>query len=115
MCSNCSGDYEDPDMTNEPNMCSECGHEVSLHGDMYGCQYEPGDRWVTGNQAGEPTSLQAQAPCGCKHMPQDAVDGLLEEYFRTLEALRATKSHGASWLAHGARQPPIQNPSDGRT
>lgn len=48
-----------------PELCEECGHPVSLH-DEYGCQYERGDAWVTGNQADAPTVLMAQGPCGCK-------------------------------------------------
>lgn len=46
-------------------LCEECGHELRLHDDPYGCQYERGDAWVTGNQADQPTVLMAQGPCGC--------------------------------------------------
>jgi|ERR1700685_435265 len=44
--------------------CPECGH-ASTHGE-YGCEYERGDAWVTGNQASAPTVLMAQGPCGCR-------------------------------------------------
>ena len=50
----------------ENDECEECGHPIRLHGDKYGCQYERGDAWVAGNQAGEPTVLMAQGPCGCQ-------------------------------------------------
>ena len=46
-------------------VCDECGHKVSLHNDRYGCQFERGDEWVTGNQPEAPTVLMAQGPCGC--------------------------------------------------
>lgn len=50
----------------ENEECPKCGHEMRLHGDKYGCQYERGDVFVTGNQAEQPTVLMARGPCGCK-------------------------------------------------
>ena len=64
--------------------CPECGHS-NTHG-LYGCEYERGDSWVTGNQAGEPTVLMAMGPCGCKY-PLER-DIALEEI---LEASRLAK------------------------
>ena len=46
--------------------CDECGHKLKLHDEKYGCEYERGDAWVTGNQPEQPTVLMAQGPCGCK-------------------------------------------------
>ena len=54
-------------------LCEECGHEIRLHADRYGCEYERGDAWVTGNQAEAPTVLMAQGPCQCmKHQLEAA-------------------------------------------
>lgn len=53
----------DTQSTSAP-ICPECGHS-DTHG-KYGCEYERGDAWVTGNQPEQPTVLMAQGPCGCK-------------------------------------------------
>jgi len=41
----------------EPDECEECGHPIRLHGDKYGCQYEPGDTF---------DGSRAKPPCGCQ-------------------------------------------------
>lgn len=46
-------------------ICANCGHDKDSHWDRYGCQFERGDEWVTGNQPEAPTVLMAQGPCGC--------------------------------------------------
>lgn len=56
--------------------CRNCGHEAHVGA----CEYEPGDRWVTGNQAEAPTVLMALPPCGCTHYePMSAEDALERE------------------------------------
>jgi hypothetical protein len=40
-------------------ICDECGHEVRLHNDPDGCQYECGDRYESG------FAPMAGGPCGC--------------------------------------------------
>ena len=46
--------------------CDECGHEIRLHGDKYGCEYEYGD-WVVPGERGPSGSgyEAARGPCGC--------------------------------------------------
>lgn len=41
-------------------VCPECEHPWSMHGDKYGCEYEPGD--VSDPDIG----WRALPPCGCK-------------------------------------------------
>ena len=61
----------------EAPLCANCDHRAHI-GE---CEYEPGDRWVTGNQAGEPTVLMAMPPCGCRHFePLEAGDVLESEH-----------------------------------
>lgn len=67
----------------EPEECDECGHDVSLHADRYGCQFERGDAWVTGNQPEQPTVLMAQGPCGCKAV--DEFQALLAHHWQALQ------------------------------
>lgn len=50
----------------DERQCEECGHLIRSHDSRYGCEYDRGDGWVTGNQAGAPTVLCALGPCGCK-------------------------------------------------
>jgi hypothetical protein len=60
--------------------CANCDHAFRLHADKYGCEYERGDVWVTGNQPSRPTVLMAQGPCGCKEfVPVEASDLREEE------------------------------------
>lgn len=49
--------------------CDECGHVIKLHDRVYGCEFERGDAWITGNQPEAPIALIAQGPCGCKALP----------------------------------------------
>ena len=62
MCSSCSGDYENPDMTAEESICEECDHPISLHS-KDGCEYE----------ADRPDSDIGQVAwrCGCKAVTHD--------------------------------------------
>ena len=52
-------------MTKPRFECDECGH-ANAHG-KYGCEYEYGDVWVTGNQPDQPTVLMAHGQCGCDY------------------------------------------------
>ena len=54
--------------------CANCGH--SAHASE--CEYEPGDRWVTGNQTGEPTVLMAMPPCGCRNYAPVGIEDVLD-------------------------------------
>lgn len=51
-CACCDAEYEPDELE-----CEECGHAVGLHGDKYGCQFEPGDT-LDGSKA--------KPPCGCQ-------------------------------------------------
>ena len=74
--------------------CPECGHSAT-HG-KYGCEYERGDAWVTGNQASQPTVLMAQGPCGCKYNAErEATDKALRDY------AAAVKRMGKAFIALG--------------
>jgi len=54
------------EMHPSPNpLCDNCGHTKNEHWDRYGCTFERGDEWVTGNQPEAPTCLMAQGPCCC--------------------------------------------------
>jgi hypothetical protein len=70
-------------------LCEDCGHEVRLHGDKYGCQYERGDSLVGGhNKYGEEVDAipMAMGPCGCtaitveKDTPEQKAADLLAEF-----------------------------------
>jgi hypothetical protein len=95
--------------------CEECGHAVHLHNDKYGCQFERGDAWVTGNQPGEPTVLMAQGPCGCQAITFETVEdeGEHGQPFKPLdvdefqEALRK--------YYEGLQRQPDPNEPDGET
>ena len=53
----------------EVRPCANCNHDAHKGP----CEYEPGDAWVTGNQASAPTVLMALPPCGCnKYEPMTA-------------------------------------------
>jgi hypothetical protein len=47
----------------EAQVCPSCDHFLRAHIDRYGCEYELGDKWVTGSDGTE--CLMAQGPCGC--------------------------------------------------
>jgi PHP family Zn ribbon phosphoesterase len=57
LCSECTGAYENPDMTAPEPECEECGHAVSLH-TAYGCEY-------TADRPDEHVG-QVAYECGCK-------------------------------------------------
>lgn len=57
-----------------PN-CANCQHPYHA-GE---CEYEPGDRWVTGNQPDAPTVLMAMPPCGCRNFEPMTLEDTLEE------------------------------------
>jgi hypothetical protein len=60
----------------DPRPCANCEHDAHIGP----CEYELGDRWVTGNQASAPTVLMAMPPCGCTHYePMTAEDILSAE------------------------------------
>lgn len=48
----------------EQRLCEDCDHPEYLHGDEYGCEYEPGDR-PGGEGARGPEPAVARPPCGC--------------------------------------------------
>lgn len=78
------GDCATPaDLEDESDECPECGHS-NVHG-RYGCEYERGDAWVTGNQPEAPTVLMAQGPCGCKYKKPDST---LQDVFAYLRAVK---------------------------
>lgn len=54
--------------------CANCSHD--FHDGT--CEYEPGDRWQTGSQSGEPTVLVAMPPCGCDHYEPETFEDILE-------------------------------------
>ena len=61
-----------------PMPCVNCDHDA--HSGRV-CEYEPGDRWVVGYQASEPTVLMAFPPCGCtNYEPMEAGDILEWEH-----------------------------------
>jgi hypothetical protein len=55
--------------------CRNCDHRAHLGV----CEYEPGDRWVTGNQPDAPTVLMALPPCGCMHYEPLEASDLIEK------------------------------------
>jgi hypothetical protein len=57
---------EDNATREDEQICDECLHPISLHHADYGCEYERGDAWITGNQPSQPTVLMAMGPCGCR-------------------------------------------------
>jgi hypothetical protein len=71
MCSECGYESEVPS-------CRNCGHET-FHDPKYGCEYERGDTWVTGNQPSQPTVLMAQGPCGCRHYEPSTAEDILSD------------------------------------
>lgn len=61
--------------------CEECGHDLLLHADKYGCQYEPGDTF---------DGSRAKPPCGCKaHEAKRETLWAIEEHMRRIrQAIR---------------------------
>ena len=73
---------EELEMRANPEMppCAKCEHPFDSHGGTYGCEWEYGDEWVTGNQASGPTVLIARGQCGCKrYEPADLESSLQDE------------------------------------
>ncbi len=54
-------------MSDENELCDECGHKVSLHGPE-GCEYERGDSYTPGY------APMALGPCGCTAWTLEPVD-----------------------------------------
>jgi hypothetical protein len=70
--------------------CDECDHPVRLHGKR-GCQYERGDRWVSGD-SGE--CLMAGGPCGCEAVTVETFTGSLEEELANQDFIDAVEGAG---------------------
>lgn len=45
------------------DLCDDCNHPIRLHR-KEGCEFELGDRWVTGSDGTE--GLVAMGPCACR-------------------------------------------------
>jgi hypothetical protein len=83
-----TGEFPNPYDGAEEEECEECGHAVSLHMDRYGCQYERGDIWVSGDNC---DGLVAGGPCGCD---------VHQAKFKLLEAIKAENAEIRATLAN---------------